>query len=216
MTYKEFIDDIITKRGRFLYDDIYYERHHIIPKCCGGSNDIDNMIDLFADEHYKAHRLLALENPNNDKLQFAWWQMCHCKKDGRDYEISAEDYAMAREAHARAISEQTTMLWANPDSRAKIQNSLTNTKTRQKMSESAKKRYNTPEGRAHIQEMWTVERKTKVSKQIVQYTKDGEFVAEFFGAREASRVTGIVYSSIAECASGKRKSAGGFVWKYKK
>lgn len=215
MTYKEFINNIITKRGRFLCGDQYHERHHIIPKCCGGDNDVNNLIDLFANEHYEAHKLLALENPDNDSLQFAWWQMCHCKKDGRDYEINAKDYALAREAHAHAISERITMLWADDDGRAKITASLSDPKTRKKMSDSAKRRYNTPEGRSHIQEMWTDDLKAKVSKAILQYTKDGEFVAEYFGAREASRITGIVYSSIAACAGGKRKSAGGFIWKYK-
>lgn len=39
MTYNQFIDDILAKRGRFIYGEEYHERHHIIPKCCGGTND---------------------------------------------------------------------------------------------------------------------------------------------------------------------------------
>lgn len=215
MTYEEFINNILNTRGRFACGDEYHERHHILPICCDGDNDEKNLIDLFAEEHYEAHKLLALENPNNDKLQFAWWQMCHCKKEDREYEVSAEDYTMAKKAHAAAIKKQNIERWANPEIRAKIQASLSDPKTRKKMSESAKKRYNTVEGKAHITEMWTDELRASVSKSVLQFTKDGEFVSEYFGAREASRRTNIMSSSIIECCNGKRKSAGGFIWKYK-
>lgn len=215
MTYEEFIDNILTTRGRFNCEGKYHERHHIIPICCGGCNDETNLIDLFAEEHYVAHKLLALENPEHDKLQFAWWQMSHCKKEEREYEVSAEDYAIAREAHASAIQKQSIKLWKNPETRARLQRSLYNPETRQKMSESAKRRYNTPSGKMHIEEMWTKERRSLISKPVIQFSKDGEFIAEYFGAREAARVLDIVPSSIIECCNAKRKSAGGFVWKYK-
>lgn len=216
MTYEEFIESVLVARGRFACGEQYHERHHINPTCCGGDNNEENLIDLFAEEHYEAHKILALENPNNDKLQFAWWQMCHCKKNDREYEVSAEDYAMAKEAHASAIRRQSIERWANPETRSKIQASLSRPETRQKMSESAKRRYNTPEGKSHISEMWTDNLRASVSKPVFQFAKNGELVAEYFGAREASRRTGIMPSSIIECCNGKRKSAGGFVWKYKK
>lgn len=216
MTYKELIDNIIANRGRVGCGDMYHEKHHIIPRCCNGDNSQDNLVDLYAEEHYMAHKLLALENPDNEKLQFAWWQMCHCKKDGREYEVSAEDYAAARESHALAIAKQSTLLWVNPDSRAKIEAILSSTETRKKMSDSAKRRYETPEGRAHIEGMWTDKRKIRISKPVIQYTKDGQFIAEYFGAHEASRCTGVVCSSIIECCGGKRRSAGGFIWEHKK
>lgn len=46
----------------------------------GCTNDEDNLIDLFAREHYEAHRLLVLENPNNHKLAYAWSMMARAKK----------------------------------------------------------------------------------------------------------------------------------------
>ena len=54
----------------------------------------------------------------------------------------------------------------------------------------------------------------KPTKPILQYTKDGEFIKEWTSAKEASRVLGINNSHIAACCKGKRKSSGGFVWKY--
>lgn len=61
LTYQEFIDNIINIRGRFNCGDEYHERHHIMPKCMGGTNDEENLIDLYAREHYIAHELLAKE-----------------------------------------------------------------------------------------------------------------------------------------------------------
>lgn len=215
MTYTEFINNIIATRGQSLQSEEYYETHHIIPKCCGGNNKSENLIDLFAQEHYIAHKLLAEENPENDKLQFAWWQMCHCKKANREYTVNEEDYALAKLRHSEAVSRRMVEAWADEESRNRLQSALSNPDVRQKMSDSAKRRMETPEGQKHIKEMWSGERRLLVSKTTIQLTKQGDFVAEYFGAREASRQTGIVYSSIVECCEGKRKSAGGFIWKYK-
>jgi len=55
----------------------------------------------------------------------------------------------------------------------------------------------------------------KCSKQVLQYTLDGQFVAEYPSVREAERSTNIDSSCIAKCCNGKRKSAGGSIWKYK-
>jgi hypothetical protein len=37
----------------------YYEKHHVIPKCLGGSNTTSNLVRLTAREHYVAHLLLV-------------------------------------------------------------------------------------------------------------------------------------------------------------
>ena len=68
ITYQDFIQNILNTRGRFgISKGEYKERHHIIPKCIGGTNDEDNLIDLYAREHFIAHKLLAIET-NNSKL----------------------------------------------------------------------------------------------------------------------------------------------------
>lgn len=104
-TYKEFIENILNTRGRFACGDEYHERHHILPKCCGGTNDEENLIDLFAREHFKAHRLLALENPDNDSLVYAWWCMSvqaneHTKER---YVVSESEYEEVKLAYANKL-----------------------------------------------------------------------------------------------------------------
>jgi hypothetical protein len=49
----------------------------------------------------------------------------------------------------------------------------------------------------------------------VQQSKNGVFVAEFFGTREAERATHISQSAISACCLKKIKSAGGYQWNYK-
>lgn len=51
--------------------------------------------------------------------------------------------------------------------------------------------------------------------KIVLQIKDGVVIAEFYGISEANRKTGIQFKNISAVCRGKRKSAGGFQWKYK-
>ena len=52
----------------------------------------------------------------------------------------------------------------------------------------------------------------KASRIVLQYDKNGNFIAKFFGTNEAKRRTGICHIDL--CARGGRKTAGGYVWKY--
>lgn len=106
MTYNEFINNILETRGRFACGEEYHERHHIVPKCMGGTNEKENLIDLFAREHFEAHRMLALENPEHKGLVYAWWNMAHMNQaNQRDYEITAEEYEEARIKFSNIHSE---------------------------------------------------------------------------------------------------------------
>lgn len=105
MKYEEFIQNILNTRGRFSCGEEYCERHHIIPKCIGGTNEEENLIDLFAQEHYEAHKLLALENPNERGLQIAWLNMSRVKNSlhNRKIEVSVEEYENIRKACSFAL-----------------------------------------------------------------------------------------------------------------
>lgn len=52
------------------------------------------------------------------------------------------------------------------------------------------------------------------SKEVSQYDKDGNFIAKFGSTREVTRILGIDYRSISGVCNGKRKTAGGYVWRY--
>lgn len=115
-TYEEFIQNILDTRGRFSCGDEYHERHHIIPKCMGGTNDKDNLIDLYAREHFEAHRLLALENLENEKLIYAWHMMTIVKDKSRErYIVTAEEYEEAKIAFSKIHSELMKERYSNPE-----------------------------------------------------------------------------------------------------
>lgn len=109
-TYEEFIQNILDTRGRFGCGDEYCERHHIMPRSMDGTNEEENLIDLYAREHYEAHRLLALENPENYKLIYAWWCMSTMKSKYTEdrYEISADEYEEIKIAYSEMCSRKYT------------------------------------------------------------------------------------------------------------
>jgi hypothetical protein len=63
-SYKELID-FAKSQTRSRQDGNYYEKHHILPRCMGGTNDESNLILLTLGEHLQAHYLLAIENKDN-------------------------------------------------------------------------------------------------------------------------------------------------------
>ena len=56
---------------------------------------------------------------------------------------------------------------------------------------------------------------SKGGRGILQFSKNGEFIAEYPSLVEAERHTGCHHQNICNCCKGNRKSAGGFIWKYK-
>ena len=94
MTYEEFINSI--PRDRILERS---ESHHIIPRCIGGNDHEDNLIDLTPREHFIAHMLLARENPHENKLTYAFHLM---STDGR-HEVTPDEYELARKMHSESM-----------------------------------------------------------------------------------------------------------------
>jgi hypothetical protein len=54
------------------------------------------------------------------------------------------------------------------------------------------------------------------SSNIIQYNLDGEFIQEFKSISEASKILKLNPSGISNCANGRSKHSGGFIWKHKK
>ena len=121
----------------------------------GGTNEEENLIDLFAREHYEAHKLLALENPHVQGLQYAWWCMSVItSKDSMEkYQITAEEYEEARKRFvSMPYSEERRQRISEAGKGRKHSK-----ETREKMSKNAKERYKNPEncsmyGKKHSEE----------------------------------------------------------------
>lgn len=52
----------------------------------------------------------------------------------------------------------------------------------------------------------------KMKIKVIQRTLSGKFIAEYNSMREAEEKTGIPMQNISSVASGKRRSAGGYIW----
>ena len=66
MNYEAHYNKLIARgQNRELED--YKEKHHIVPRCMGGSNKKENLVYLTAEEHYVAHQLLVkkLQSPQH-------------------------------------------------------------------------------------------------------------------------------------------------------
>ena len=84
----------------------YKEAHHIVPRCLGGSNDITNLVDLTAREHYIAHILLAKIHGGT------LWHAVNLM--GRLKKYSNKHYEQARLEHSRLLSEQNKRTKSKP------------------------------------------------------------------------------------------------------
>lgn len=211
MLYQEFIDNILNTRGRFaIPKNEYKERHHIIPKCMGGDDSEDNLIDLFGREHVIAHKLLAQENPSNRALTHAYWMMVHCGVN--HHECTSEEYEEARIAHAQALS-----------------NRVVTQETRDKLSKRLKGQGNPMYGRKGAKSptygrKHTKQECQKMSENHVDFTgvKNPKGVKimcvetqeEFNTIRDASRKYNIGETNISRVCRGIGRTAGGYHWVY--
>ena len=74
MNYKNIYNQIILKRQETPFLSNYSEKHHIIPKSLGGTDDEDNLVRLSGREHFICHYLLA---KMYKKETFEWYKMNH-------------------------------------------------------------------------------------------------------------------------------------------
>ena len=137
--------------------DVYYEKHHIIPKSVGGSNSPDNLVLLTAREHYIAHLLLynhykAIGGNDFRKMSFALVSMLSTNKNlSRDI-LNSRQYALIKEAAVNSrlghkvldtFNYQKPKSQSHKDSIRKARyGKMFSDESKQKMSESATRRGN--------------------------------------------------------------------------
>ena len=85
---------------------IHKEAHHIIPRCLGGSDSKDNLVNLTYREHYIAHLLLA--KIHGGPLWHAVNLMGRLKK------YSNRHYERARIEHSKLVSENNKRTKTKP------------------------------------------------------------------------------------------------------
>lgn len=101
---------------------VYYESHHIVPKCLGGDNSKDNLVFLTAEEHWIAHLLLVKMYPGNDLLVFACQAMSMV--GGNNRRTTNKLFGWVRRAYSEATSNRNRGRIVTEEQRQKISNAL--------------------------------------------------------------------------------------------
>ena len=91
------------------------EKHHIIPRSFGGSNEKANLAVLTPREHLIAHQLLirCTAGEQKRKMSYALWRMCNisrysAKATSRIYETARKEFLVALSLRpVRVVSEET-------------------------------------------------------------------------------------------------------------
>lgn len=165
MNYQKIYDSLIVRsRNRILVG--YIERHHIIPKCMGGTNEPSNLAELTPEEHFLCHQLLLKIYRGTEwasKMAYACHMMTRSFSGRADRNTSKlKMFGWLRRAHSEALKQLPAHNKGKPHSaehKAKIAASLVgrilspkSEETKQKISDSLSGRLFSEERKARLRQ----------------------------------------------------------------
>jgi hypothetical protein len=225
MDYQNIYNKIIERaKNRKLSG--YFEKHHIIPKCIGGEDNLSNLAELTAREHFLCHMLLCEIYPTEYKLKHALFLMAIGKQ-----KIKEKKYIIGSRVYERLRIEFAEMLTGKKQSQETKDKKSTSmlkvweNKSKEEMSEIGQKRWNTRKENGTDKITWgdkisqslkgrdTTQANQSRSKPILQFDKKNQFIKEYPSISEAERQVG---GDIKGMLAGRQKTAAGYIWKYKK
>lgn len=106
MNYQRIYNQIVNNRVCNVVDG-YTERHHIIPRSFGGTDDTDNIVALTAREHFLCHWLLIKMYPTgalHHKAIQAFMMMACTSKDHGGNRITSRLFEKYKIEHSKAMS----------------------------------------------------------------------------------------------------------------
>jgi len=142
MNYERIYFELINKaKGREIIAKQYYEKHHILPKCMGGNNSLENIVKLTYREHILAHWMLYRIYPTNRSLANAFHIMIFGRLRKRNESakvISLRVLQEAKEAKVNARKgtfhkDSTRQKMKGKRGRLKVKRAPTSEETRNKM-----------------------------------------------------------------------------------
>jgi hypothetical protein len=224
MDYQKIYNNIIQKalnEHRIKNNTVYYEAHHIIPSCLGGSGRSQqwkthpNIVLLTAREHFISHWLLYRIHPDNHKIIYAFWMMCKVKNKNQQQRFipSSRQYQEAKQIFSKIHSKK------QPEG----------TGYKKSMSLKGKPKpigFGDYIGNFHKGRKRSDETKYKMSiakhgkpsnaiKTIEQYDLQGNFIQEWDSLIQSSKILHINPRNIGNCLNKISKTAGGYIWKFK-
>jgi hypothetical protein len=135
----------------------YIEKHHILPRCLGGLDNKENLIELYPEEHYLAHLLLCKIYPGNQKLLYAALNMTSGSMINNG-KRNNKAYGWLRRQYAESMSGDNNPNRRNPN----IQKEAAKKRVGQKRTEETRARMSAAQkGRT-----FTEETKKKMSEAV--------------------------------------------------
>jgi len=224
MDYKKIYNQII-ERAKSREIEGYVEKHHIVPRCMGGTDVNVNLAILTAREHFLCHMLLCEIHPKNHKLKHALFLMAIGKQ-----KVKEKTYVIGSRVYERLRKEYSKMLTGTKQSdETKLKKSITmkkvwSNKTPEEMSIIADKRMETRMNNGGFK--MSEETKDKIAntlmgrkmpwrtKIVSQYTLDNTWVRDWESVAEIKKQP--EYGFVGACVRGVQKTAFGYIWKHKK
>jgi hypothetical protein len=227
MNYQKIYNQII-QRAKCRSISGYKENHHIVPKCLGGSNNKENLVNLTAREHFICHMLLCELYPYDEKLRYALFLMAIGKnrKNKEAYLPTSRVYERLKIEHSNMLKGKTH----SEETKNKISKNRKGIKMtlesieRMKLGRKGikckpyKKRKDIGiKRKPNISTSISLKGNTNRRKKVIQYDMNKKFIKEWDYVLEAAfslgKKTG---AAITEVCNGKRKSIYGYLWEYKR
>ena len=230
--------------NRIKHNGIYYESHHIIPKCLGGIGSCKqwethpNIVLLTAKEHFIAHKLLCEIYPDNHKLIYAYWNFVNGRNDSNhknkfQYKIGSREYERIKILRSKLLrNEKLLSIEEFIEKSKKVHgdkydyslvdyvNAITKVKIVCKIHGDFEQTPNTHLGGGGCKKCGTIKvaefhkNREQEYRKIKQLTKDGELIKVWDNINDIVDELKCTRCSIYGCAQGKRKSGKGFKWEY--
>jgi hypothetical protein len=113
MNYQKIYDNLMF-RAIHRISEGYVEKHHIVPRCLGGTNVKENIVSLYPEEHYLAHLLLCKINRGNSMLLYAAMNMTSGSLSNNG-KRNNKAYGWLRRAYAESMSGDNNPARQNPN-----------------------------------------------------------------------------------------------------
>lgn len=96
---------ISSSKTRILSEDVYTEKHHIMPKSLGGGNEESNIAVLTAREHFICHILLTkmTKGRNRSKMVYAARMMCIMENSPQHRYVNSHLYKSLKEHYSQML-----------------------------------------------------------------------------------------------------------------
>jgi hypothetical protein len=182
----------IIKNAESRTLDTYSEMHHIIPKCLGGDNSKENLVELTAREHFICHWLLTkFVLVDREKMDYALWLMINAEnKSQQRYKVNSRIYDSLRTKLACTFSKQHTGKKMSEETKRKISETRKQkfkdgsleikvyTTTREKLSKTRKGIPRSQETKDKIGKAHSGKLLSEEHKQILRDKNTGKFHSE--------------------------------------